>query len=228
MNVKSIVEELSKGGRLALSQAITVCESRLSTDRAMCKQILKEVEPTKSIRVGFTGAPGVGKSSLIQALCLHILDLPTGHQEKEDGRSKGEIAVLTVDPSSPHSGGSILADKMRMSEMLEAAGDRVYVRPSPSSGDLGGVTRSTCDAIGLCERTTRVASKLHIGAGFGTVLVETVGVGQGEWAVKQMVDVMVLVVAPRLGDDFQVNGGTFLLFIGNEAGNYRACRCSCR
>lgn len=148
MHVKSVVEELRRGSRLALSRAITACESRLSADRAMCKQILKEVEPVASIRIGFTGAPGAGKSSLIQALCLHILGPPAGHQKEEGG-----IAILAVDPSSPQSGGSILADKMRMSEVLETAGDRVYVRPSPSSGDLGGVARSTYDVIRLCERT---------------------------------------------------------------------------
>lgn len=131
-----------------------------------------------SFRIGLSGAPGSGKSTLIEALGMLLV-------------SKGyRVAVLAVDPSSPVSGGAILGDKTRMVELSRSP--FAFVRPSPARGALGGVTRSTSEAVALCE-----------GAGYDTVLIETVGVGQSETAVRNMVDMLCLVVAPGAGDELQ-------------------------
>jgi LAO/AO transport system kinase len=167
--------------RIKLAQAITVIESELESDLELAGQILDGVLPNTghSHRVGITGTPGAGKSTFIDALGLHLI------------RERGEaLAVLTVDPSSPVSGGSILGDKTRMEQL--AAEDRAFIRPSPSRGHLGGVARRTRETMLLCEA-----------AGYGNILVETVGVGQSETAVRSMSDFFLLLMIPRSGDELQ-------------------------
>jgi LAO/AO transport system kinase len=176
----SLAERVVAGDRRALAKAITLVESTRPADRAEARALLDEVLPaTKgSLRVGFSGAPGAGKSSFIEALGTHAVD--AGHQ----------LAVLAVDPSSNRSGGSILGDKTRMADLGRRP--EVFIRPSPSGGTLGGVARRTREAILLCEA-----------AGFELVLVETVGVGQSEVAVADLVDLFVLIAAPAGGDELQ-------------------------
>src|SRR5713101_4330951 len=168
------------GDRRALARAITLVESTRPDHRAEAETLLAEVLPTAggAIRVGVSGAPGAGKSTLIEALGLYLVGL--GHR----------VAVLAVDPSSTRSGGSILGDKTRM-EQLTRSPD-AFVRPSPTGGTLGGVARRTREAMLLCEA-----------AGFDVVLVETVGVGQSEVKVAAMVDLFMVLVAPGGGDELQ-------------------------
>lgn len=135
-------------------------------------------QPSKTFRIGISGAPGVGKSTFIEAFGVWL----TSQQHR--------VAVLAVDPSSSKTGGSILGDKTRMPKL--SVDPLAYVRPSPSRGTLGGITRNTADAIVICE-----------GAGYDIILVETVGVGQSEFAVADLVDIMVLLVSPGAGDDLQ-------------------------
>jgi LAO/AO transport system kinase len=172
--------ELRSGDRRALARAITLVESSRADHRAEARSLVDELLPRtgRSIRVGVSGAPGAGKSTLIEALGLHAISL--GHQ----------VAVLAVDPSSSRSGGSILGDKTRMAEL--GRHPSAFIRPSPSSGTLGGVARRTREAVLLCEA-----------AGFDVVLVETVGVGQSEVAVADLVDLFLLVAAPAGGDELQ-------------------------
>lgn len=155
-------------------------ESLLESDRAEAQALIQDVFPHtgKSVRIGITGSPGVGKSTFIEALGLHLL---------EQGR---RVAVLAVDPSSPVSGGSILADKTRM-ERLGRDG-RAFIRPSPAGGALGGVAERTRESMLLCEA-----------AGFDVVLVETVGVGQSEHRVREMVDFFLVLLLPGAGDELQ-------------------------
>jgi LAO/AO transport system kinase len=167
--------------RIRLAQAITVIESELDSDVELAEQILDGVLPYagNSRRVGITGTPGAGKSTFIDALGLYLI------------RERGEaLAVLTVDPSSPVSGGSILGDKTRMEQL--SAEDKAFIRPSPSRGHLGGVARRTRETMLLCEA-----------AGYRNVLVETVGVGQSETAVRSMTDFFLLLMIPRSGDELQ-------------------------
>ena len=168
------------GDRRALARAITLIESTRADHRADAIALLDRLAARTggSLRVGISGTPGVGKSTLIEALGLHLT------------QQQLRIAVLTVDPSSSRTGGSILGDKTRMGELARQA--NAFIRPSPSSGTLGGVARRTREALLLCEA-----------AGFDVVLVETVGVGQSETAVAQMTDVFVLLVAPGGGDELQ-------------------------
>lgn len=164
-----------------LARAITVIESDHPADGDLAATILEAVLPHtgRSRRVGITGVPGVGKSTFLDALGLHLI------------RERGEkVAVLSVDPSSPVSGGSILGDKTRM-ERLSAEED-AFIRPSPSRGHLGGVARRTRETMLLCEA-----------AGFTNVLVETVGVGQSETAVRSMTDYFLLLMLPGAGDELQ-------------------------
>ena len=175
-----LAERVSTGDRRALAQAITLVESTRSDHRGEARDLLDELLPRTggSVRIGLSGAPGAGKSTFIEALGLHLIDA---------GRS---VAVLAVDPSSSRSGGSILGDKTRMSELGRRA--EAYIRPSPSGGTLGGVARRTREALLLCEA-----------AGFDVVLVETVGVGQSEVAVAELVDLFVLLASPGGGDELQ-------------------------
>ena len=175
-----LATQIAGGNRRALARGITLVESTRSDHRDEATALLTELmgRTGAAQRVGISGAPGSGKSPLIQALGLQLLD--AGHR----------VAVLAIDPSSPRGGGSILGDKTRMDELSRRAG--AFVRPSPTSGTLGGVARRTREAMLLCEA-----------AGFDVVLIETVGVGQSEVTVEAMVDCLVLLIAPGGGDDLQ-------------------------
>jgi LAO/AO transport system kinase len=175
-----LVDGIRSGDRRSLARAITLAESTRPDHQDEAAALLDELLPLtgSSVRVGISGAPGVGKSMFIEAFGGHLAD--TDHR----------VAVLAVDPSSTRSGGSILGDKTRMSEL--ARHPRAFIRPSPSGGTLGGVARRTREAMLLCEAF-----------GFDVVLVETVGVGQSEAAVGDMVDVFLLLVQPGAGDELQ-------------------------
>jgi LAO/AO transport system kinase len=166
--------------RRALAKAITLFESTRGDHRARADAVLNALLPHtgRAMRIGISGVPGVGKSTFIEALGLALI--ARGHR----------IAVLTIDPSSSISGGSILGDKTRM-ELL-SVNDAAYIRPSPASGTLGGVAEKTREAMLACEA-----------AGYGIVIVETVGVGQSETAVASMTDMFVLMQLPNAGDDLQ-------------------------
>ena len=176
----SLAHGVLEGHRRALAQAITLIESTRSDHRAAASDLLQHLMPHAghSIRLGISGVPGVGKSTFIEALGNHIID--TGHR----------VAVLTVDPSSAISGGSILADKTRMESLSRRP--EAYIRPSPSGNTLGGVTRRSREALILCEA-----------AGFNVVIVETVGVGQSETRVADMTDMFMLLLLPGGGDELQ-------------------------
>lgn len=175
------VQGILQCDRALLSRAITLVESRLPEHAAKAQGIVEGCLPHSgnSIRVGITGVPGVGKSTFIEALGMHLIE----------GRSQ-KVAVLAVDPSSQFSGGSILGDKTRM-ERLSSHID-AFIRPSPSGGSLGGVTRRTRETVILCEA-----------AGFQNVLIETVGVGQSETVVASMVDFFLLLMLAGAGDELQ-------------------------
>ncbi len=179
--VAAYVDGVLGGDRAVLARAITLVESERPEDAAPAAALLDAILPHtgRSRRVGITGVPGVGKSTFIDTLGMHLV------------RERGErLAVLSVDPSSPISGGSILGDKTRMERLaLEAA---AYIRPSPARGFLGGVARRTRETVLLCEA-----------AGFGTIVVETVGVGQSETAVRSMTDFFLLLMLPGAGDQLQ-------------------------
>lgn len=166
--------------RRALSKAITLLESTRADHRAQGDELLTQLLPYtgKSFRLGISGVPGVGKSTFIETLGLHLIQ--QGHR----------VAVLTIDPSSTVSGGSILGDKTRMEQL--SMREEAYIRPSPSSGTLGGVAEKTREAMLVCEA-----------AGYDVVIVETVGVGQSEIAVAGMTDMFVLMQLPNAGDDLQ-------------------------
>ena len=166
--------------RRAIAKAITLLESTRADHRSQADALLTALLPYtgRSFRLGLSGVPGVGKSTFIEVLGLHLIAL--GHR----------VAVLTIDPSSSVSGGSILGDKTRM-ERLSVHG-QAYIRPSPSSGTLGGVAEKTREAMLVCEA-----------AGYDIVIVETVGVGQSETAVQGMTDMFVLMQLPNAGDDLQ-------------------------
>lgn len=175
------VEGVAAGEIPVLSRAITLCESTLAEHRKLAREIIGGCLPLsgKSVRVGITGIPGAGKSSLIESLGLYLA--------RERGR---KVAVLAIDPTSSQTGGSVLGDKLRMQELSRM--ENVYIRPSPSSGSPGGVSRKTSDAVILCEA-----------AGFDTVFIETVGVGQSEVACHSMVDFFMLLMITGAGDDIQ-------------------------
>ncbi|MBM3426363.1 MAG: methylmalonyl Co-A mutase-associated GTPase MeaB [Bacteroidetes bacterium] len=168
------------GDRVILAQAITLVESELPADQALARTLIQEVLPYTggSFRIGITGVPGVGKSSFIEVFGIRQLD------------AGKKVAVLAVDPSSSLSKGSILGDKTRMERL--ALDKRAFIRPSPSRSTLGGVAGKTREAILLCEA-----------AGFDLILVETVGVGQSETAVKSMVDFFLLLLLAGAGDELQ-------------------------
>ncbi|MBM3657990.1 MAG: methylmalonyl Co-A mutase-associated GTPase MeaB [Actinobacteria bacterium] len=180
MTAGTLGGELFQGDRRALARGITLVESTRADDRDAADALLTEVMPAtgRAIRIGISGSPGAGKSTLIEALGLHVVE--SGHR----------VAVLAVDPSSSRTGGSILGDKTRMEELSRHPA--AFVRPSPAGTTLGGVARRTREAMLLCEA-----------AGFDVVIVETVGVGQSETAVADMVDCFVLLIAPAGGDELQ-------------------------
>jgi len=173
-------EAILAGDRRALAKAITLVESQRDADRDAAQVLLRDLLPHtgKSIRVGITGVPGVGKSTFIETFGQHVIS--QGHR----------LAVLAVDPSSPVAGGSILGDKTRM-EMLSRE-EGAYIRPSPAGGALGGVAFKTRESLLLCEA-----------AGYDVILVETVGVGQSEHQVAGMVDFFLLLMLPGGGDELQ-------------------------
>jgi len=177
---KPLAESIREGDRRALARGITLVESTRGDHRAKADDLLKELLPYsgKSIRVGISGVPGVGKSTFIESFGLYLIE--QGHN----------VAVLAVDPSSKRSGGSILGDKTRM-EVLSRHPE-AFIRPSPAGKTLGGVARRTREALLLCEA-----------AGFDVVLVETVGVGQSETAVADLVDMFLLLLLPSGGDELQ-------------------------
>jgi LAO/AO transport system kinase len=175
-----MVPAIVAGDRRALAKAITLIESTRTDHRRQADALLDALLPHtgQSLRIGISGVPGVGKSTFIEALGLHLID--RGHRP----------AVLAVDPSSTLSGGSILGDKTRMERL--SVNEAAFIRPSPTSGALGGVAEHTREALLLCEA-----------AGFDVVIVETVGVGQSETAVAGMTDLFVLLQLPNAGDDLQ-------------------------
>jgi len=183
-NLKDIdyfVNGILASNKAILSQAITLVESTLQEHQQLANEIIKQCKhkiTSSSIRIGITGIPGVGKSSFIEVLGQKIID---------EGR---KLAVLAIDPSSQKSKGSILGDKTRMEKL--AGLEDAYIRPSPSKGSLGGVARKTRETIILCEA-----------AGFNTIFIETVGVGQSETAVHSMVDYFLLLLLAGAGDELQ-------------------------
>lgn len=168
------------GDRTILAKAITLIESNSPNHTRIAQELLKELQKNsgKSHRIGITGAPGVGKSTFIESLGSSLCD--KGHR----------VAVLAIDPSSSLSRGSILGDKTRMEQLSRHKNS--FIRPSPSAGSLGGVARKTRETIIICEA-----------AGFDTIFVETVGVGQSETKVRSMVDLFILLLLPGAGDELQ-------------------------
>ncbi len=182
--MSDIISELSEGvmagDRRSLARAITLVESTREDHRQQAVALLQQIAPAtgKSIRVGISGVPGVGKSTFIEAIGNHLLE--QGHR----------LAVLAVDPSSAISGGSILGDKTRMEKL--ATRQEAFIRPSPAGTSLGGVARRTRETLLLCES-----------AGFDVIFVETVGVGQSETMVADMTDLFLLLMLPGAGDELQ-------------------------
>ena len=180
----ALADRLIRGERAALARSLTLIESSARSMRPAADALLTATLHASThshsdvLRIGISGPPGAGKSTLIEALGLELVR--RGHQ----------LAVLAVDPSSQRSGGSILGDKTRMPHL--AAEQHAFIRPSPARGALGGVARRTQDAMALCEC-----------AGYDRLIVETVGVGQSEVAVASMVDLFVLLVPPAAGDELQ-------------------------
>jgi len=180
VTAKELANGVLAGDRRVLAQAITLVESTRADHRAQAEDLLEQVLPKSggAIRLGISGSPGVGKSTFIEALGLFLIE--AGHR----------VAVLAVDPSSQRSKGSILGDKTRMQDLARA--EAAFIRPSPAGGTLGGVARRTREAVLVCEA-----------AGFDVVIVETVGVGQSETAVADMVDMFLLLLQPGAGDELQ-------------------------
>lgn len=181
LSVQEFVDGILAGNVTVLSQAVTLVESVRPEHQAMAQEVIERCLPYSgnSVRIGISGVPGAGKSTSIDVFGLHVLE-----------RTGGRLAVLAIDPSSERTKGSILGDKTRM-ERLSVHPD-VFVRPSPSAGSLGGVARKTRETIILCEA-----------AGFDTIFVETVGVGQSETAVHSMVDFFLLIQLAGTGDELQ-------------------------
>jgi len=199
-----LLKPLLAGDRRALAQAITLIESTRADHRERADALLAAVLPHtgKSVRLGITGVPGVGKSTFIERFGLSLI---------ERGRS---LAVLAIDPSSKRGGGSILGDKTRMEELSRHAAS--FIRPSPAGTTLGGVARRTREAMLLVEA-----------AGFDTVIVETVGVGQSETAVADMVDMFIVLLLPAGGDDLQgIKRGVIeladLIVVNKADGDFKA------
>jgi LAO/AO transport system kinase len=174
------LDDIRSGDRRALARAITLAESRRRDHRLAAEKLLEGLLPQTggAVRLGISGVPGVGKSTFIEAFGLRLIEM---------GK---KVAVLAVDPTSPVSGGSILGDKTRMEALSRSPA--AFIRPSPTGGTLGGVAGRTREALLLCEA-----------AGFDVVIVETVGVGQSETAVKDLVDLFLLLLLPGGGDELQ-------------------------
>ena len=180
LNISDIVSGISKADSTILSQAITMLESKRKEDKAIVYSALSKLPPSdhKSFRIGITGSPGVGKSTFIETFGKHLSAMGIS------------VAVLTIDPSSKINGGSILGDKTRMEELSKES--NVFIRPSPSKGELGGVAEQSYESILLCEK-----------AGFDVIIIETVGVGQSETHVKHVVDFFLLLILAGAGDELQ-------------------------
>lgn len=180
LDIRTLATDVRAGSRAALARAITLIESRRGDHQVAARDLVQALLPQTgtAIRVGITGSPGVGKSTTIDVLGMSLIE--SGHK----------VAVLAVDPSSARTGGSILGDKTRMA--LLSAEENAFIRPSPSSGTLGGVAAKTREAMLLCEA-----------AGFDVVLVETVGIGQSETAVCDMTDFFLALMLPGAGDELQ-------------------------
>lgn len=180
MTAEDFLKGILAGDRLTLSKAITVIESTHPDHRTLARNLIQRCMPHtgNALRIGITGAPGVGKSTFIDALGMALV---------EAGK---RIAVLAIDPSSQKTSGSILGDKTRMQNLSQHK--NAYIRPSPNSGSLGGIASRTREAMLLCEA-----------AGFDIIFVETVGVGQAEFSVHQMVDMLLLLMITGAGDDLQ-------------------------
>jgi len=180
LTATNVVAGLRARDRTMLARAVTLVESRRSDHRAVASEVVAELAPTvgAAVRVGITGVPGVGKSTFIDQFGINLT--AAGHR----------VAVLAVDPTSQRTGGSILGDKTRMERL--AVDPNAFIRPSPAGATLGGVTRTTREAMILCEA-----------AGFDVILVETVGVGQSETVVAEMVDFFLVLMLSGAGDDLQ-------------------------
>ena len=179
--IAELAQGIIAGNRAILSRSLTLAESKLDTHRQLAEELIQQLLPEtgNSLRIGITGVPGVGKSTFIEAFGSYLIE---EHQKK--------VAVLAIDPSSLRTKGSILGDKTRMEKL--SANEKAFIRPSPSSGSLGGVSQHTREAIFLCEA-----------AGFDVIIIETVGVGQSETAVKSMVDFFLLLMLAGAGDELQ-------------------------
>lgn len=179
-DLPQLKDNLLQGQLAALSKAITLTESKKSEHRKFSNQLLQEIIPFtgKSLRIGITGIPGVGKSTFIEALGLYLISLGN------------KVAVLAIDPSSNISQGSILGDKTRMEELSKARS--AFIRPSPTSGTLGGISSSTFETVLLCEA-----------AGYDVILIETVGVGQSEITVSEICDCFLYLTIASTGDELQ-------------------------
>ena len=180
MDVEKLASRVIAGDRRALARAITLVESTRADHRQMALTLGDALRASgrQALRIGLSGAPGVGKSTFIEAFGLLLVGIGL------------RVAVLAVDPSSARSGGSILGDKTRMERLSRSA--QAFIRPSPSQTQLGGVARRTREAVAVCEA-----------AGFDVILIETVGVGQSETMVADLCDVFVLLLAPAGGDELQ-------------------------
>jgi LAO/AO transport system kinase len=180
LSANSYIEGVLKGGRVLLSRAITMIESNLESDKVIAKEIVQAILPKSgnSFRIGITGVPGIGKSTFIEVFGLHLIK--QGHK----------VAILSIDPSSQRSKGSILGDKTRMEELANR--EEAYIRPSASGDTLGGVANKTGETMLLCEA-----------AGYDIILIETVGVGQSETAVHGMTDFFLLLMLAGAGDELQ-------------------------
>lgn len=181
LSVADYVEGITRGNTSILSQAVTLIESVKPEHQAMAQEVIEKCLPLsgRSVRIGISGVPGAGKSTSIDEFGLHVLS--------ERG---GRLAVLAIDPSSERSKGSILGDKTRMEKLAQRP--EAFIRPSPTAGSLGGVARKTRETIMLCEA-----------AGYNTIFVETVGVGQSETACHSMVDFFLLIQVAGTGDELQ-------------------------
>lgn len=180
LDAKEYVKGVLKGDRVLLSRAITIVESNLASDKILAKEIIQSILPSsgKSTRIGITGVPGVGKSTFIESFGKHLIS--QGHK----------VAILSIDPSSQRSKGSILGDKTRMEDLANM--EEAYIRPSASGDTLGGVANKTGETMLLCEA-----------AGYDVILIETVGVGQSETAVHGMTDFFLLLMLSGAGDELQ-------------------------